>query len=245
MWKNIQIAIQGRSHKISNTPCQDKTFALNNLERCVVSLADGAGSATHSEIGAQCVTKKICDVLSKNFDKYFSAETSDKVAEELLSTLLEELEKVSVNSNCNLKDLASTLLAVAVKENDFIALHIGDGVIGMLDGENLTVLSKPDNGEFSNETTFVTSIDAISHLRLYKGDIDEVSAFVLMSDGASSGFYNRRSQLLVPILKKIIETVNLLPTEDVERELTENLKETLCKITTDDCSLVILSNAKD
>lgn len=245
MWKNIQVAVQGRAHKISNTPCQDKTFALNNLECCVVSLADGAGSATHSEIGAQCVTKKICDVLNKNFDKYFSAEKSDKVAEELLSILIEELGKISAASNCNLKDLASTLLSVAVKENKFIALHIGDGVIGILDGENLTVLSKPDNGEFANETTFVTSIDAISHLRLYKGDIETVSAFMLMSDGAASGFYNRSSQNLVPILKKIIEAVNILPAEDVERELTENFNETLCKITADDCSLVILSNAKD
>lgn len=58
MWKTIQIAIQGRSHEISNTPCQDKTFALNNFDCYAVSLADGAGSAAHSEIGAQCVTKK-------------------------------------------------------------------------------------------------------------------------------------------------------------------------------------------
>ena len=244
MWKNIQVAVQGRSHKISNTPCQDKTFALNNLECYAVSLADGAGSAIHSEIGAQCVTKKICDVLSQNFDKYFSAEKSDKVAEELLAVLLEELENISAASNCNLKDLASTLLAVAVKENNFIALHIGDGVIGILDGEILTALSKPDNGEFTNETTFVTSVDAISHLRLYKGDIDEVSAFMLMSDGAASGFYNRSSQNLMPILKKIIAAVNILPSEDVENELKKNFSETLCQITADDCSLVILSKAE-
>ena len=116
--------------------------------------------------------------------------------------LIEELKNISAASNFNLKDLASTLLSVAVKENNFIALHIGDGVIGMLDDENLTILSKPDNGEFANETTFVTSVDAISHFRLYKGDIDKVSAFMLMSDGAASGFYNRSSQNLVPILKK-------------------------------------------
>lgn len=245
MWKNTQTAIQGRSHIISNTPCQDKTFALNNSDCCTVSLADGAGSATHSDMGAQCVTKKICEVLSENFDKYFSSETSDKVAEELLAVLIEELEKISDSSNCNLKDLASTLLAVAVKENKFIALHIGDGVIGMLDGENLAVLSNPDNGEFTNETTFVTSVDAISHLRLYKGDIDNVSAFMLMSDGTAMGLYNRNSQKLMPILKKLINAVKILPTEDVEKELAENFRETLCQITADDCSLVILANTNE
>ena len=242
MWKVIQTAIQGRSHKISNTPCQDKTFALNNLDCCAVSLADGAGSAAHSEIGAQCVTKKICEILSERFDEYFSAETSDKVAEELLATLIDELKKISEVSNCNLKDLASTLLAVAVKDNNFIALHIGDGLIGMLDGDFLAVLSKPDNGEFANETTFVTSVDAISHFRLYKENIDEVSAFMLMSDGAASGFYNRKSQTLMPVMKKIINAVKILPAEDVERELAENFRETLCQITTDDCSMILLVN---
>ncbi|MBQ7703828.1 MAG: protein phosphatase 2C domain-containing protein [Selenomonadaceae bacterium] len=245
MWKVTQIAIKGRSHENSGTPCQDKTFSLNNNECFAVSLADGAGSAAHSEIGAQGVTKKVCEVLTEKFDEYFSAETSDKVAEELLAALIEELEKISAVSNCDLKDLASTLLAVAVKNDNFLAVHVGDGVIGMLDGDFLAVLSTPDNGEFSNETTFVTSPDAISHLRLYKGNIDEVSAFMLMSDGTASGFYQRQSQNLMPVMKKIIQAAKILPVEEVEKGLAENFRETLCKITADDCSLVLLLKCAD
>ena len=240
MWKAVQAAVRGRGHALADIPCQDKTHVLEMSDALTAALADGAGSAEHSELGAECVTRTICQLLTNNFDRYFETDDASFVAVEMLDVLKQDLSNVASEVNCEIRDLASTLLAVAVKDRHFIAMHLGDGVIGCLDGEELKVLSPPDNGEFINETTFVTSIDAIVHLRLSKGELDNLSAFILMSDGTAAGFYQRRTQTLTPVIKRLIHAVKLMAIDEVETALVENIKETLCKVTTDDCSLILM-----
>src|SRR5690606_42119695 len=63
---------------------------------------------------------------------------------------------------CTFAELASTFLAVAVSAERFLVVHIGDGVIGYVKNGELRVISAPDNAEFANQTTFVTSPDAAS-----------------------------------------------------------------------------------
>ena len=71
MWSSVQCAVQGRSHVISNTPCQDKTFHMSEDDTEVIALADGAGSAKLSHFGAELVTKRICELLVKQFRIYY------------------------------------------------------------------------------------------------------------------------------------------------------------------------------
>ncbi len=240
MWKAAQATVQGRGHALADIPCQDKTHILEASEVLATALADGAGSAAHSELGAECVTRAICQLLTSNFDRYFESDDAAVVAVEILDELRQELSNVASEMNCEVRALASTLLAVAVKGGRFIAVHLGDGVIGYLDGDELNVLSHPDNGEFINETTFVTSIDAIAHLRLRKGSLENISAFVLMSDGTAAGFYQRRTKTLSSVIKRLIHATKLMAIDEVETPLVENIQETLCKVTTDDCSLILM-----
>ena len=240
MWKAAQLAVQGEGHCTSGTPCQDKTYVLKAEDAIVVALADGAGSAKHSEIGAECVTQTVCRLLMENFDRYFETEYAASVATELLTKLQEELSLVASNGGYEFRDMASTLLAVAVKDERFMTMHIGDGVIGGLKGDRLLVMSLPDNGEFINVTTFVTSPDAISHLRLDKGELEDISAFILMSDGTAEGMYQRGTQSLIPAFERLIHATKIMPSVEVEEQLRENMRDTLCKVTMDDCSLILL-----
>ena len=62
-----------------------------------------------------------------------------------------------------------TLLFVSIKNNKYIAGHIGDGIIGIIDEKgDAIVLSEPENGEFANTTYFTTSENYKYHLRLYR-----------------------------------------------------------------------------
>lgn len=54
----------------------------------------------------------------------------------------------SIAAKCTISP--ALLLLAAVSEERFLLVHIGDGVIGYLDGDTLKVASVPDNGEFAN-----------------------------------------------------------------------------------------------
>ena len=69
----------------------------------------------------------------------------------------------------------------------------------------LKIASYPENGEFVNTTIFVTSKDALSTMKLMKGQINGITGFALMSDGTETSLYNKRDKNLASGLKKLME----------------------------------------
>lgn len=265
-WKIASSYIVGQGHISKNIPCQDRTFKLIDekfLKKVVkrkifknrkpiktninilnsknsfygLSLADGAGSCKFSDMGAELVTKKILQYIRLNFNNLF-----DDVSIRLTLTnyIENELKKITTN-NISFKDLSSTLLFVAVKNNQFIIGHIGDGVIGMLDNKNnLKTISKPDNGEFSNSTFFTTSIKYQERLRILKGTLKSSAGFILMSDGTEESLYDKKQESLSNTNKVIINWLSKNNEKDVEKALYNNLEQVISKQTSDDCSIGIM-----
>lgn len=244
MWKMVQCAVQGRSHSKTDTPCQDKTFALIKNGVNVIALADGAGSAKLSHFGAERITHFICSDFSENFDGYFVSEDGAFVKKILVSKMAAELEALSKELGCAVKELASTLLLAAVKENRFILSHIGDGVIGYLKDNDLKIASQPENGEFTNTTVFTTSEDILATMKLIKGNVGDIQGFVLMSDGTEASLYNKREKKLADVLKKIMGLCSVILPEKIEEQLLSSFESVLKQATTDDCSIVLMVNDK-
>lgn len=147
MWKTLGCAVQGNGHLANNIPCQDKIASLSENGVSVIALADGAGSAKLSHFGAEHVTKYICKKLCSDFDKVFSDDSDGVNAKTaVLTDINVMLKELSEKHECTVKDLSSTLLAVAVRGEDVLAIHLGDGVIGCLKGDEIKVISKPENG---------------------------------------------------------------------------------------------------
>ena len=143
-----------------------------------------------------------------------------------------------------LKDLASTLLVAAVSDEKFFLAHLGDGVIGYLNDAGLKVASTPDNGEFSNETVFITSANAASRMRIYKGELKSISGFILMSDGTEQSLYNKRNKTLAPAVKRLMHRTCLVSAEVLTPQLEEALGVVL-ENTQDDCSVAILARTSE
>lgn len=240
MWNTIQCAVQGRSHIKMNIPCQDKTYSAVANDVQVIALADGAGSAKLSHYGAETVTTFICSELTEKFDAYFADNDGVAVKQLLIESLLKSLNEKAEQLGCNIKDLASTLLFVAIKNEQFIIAHIGDGVIGYLKNDELKIASQPENGEFVNTTVFTTSKDAIMTMKLMKGGIGLIQGFVLMSDGTETSLYNKKEQKLADVLKKIMQMSTMISVDKVQKQLEQSFENVIIKATTDDCSIAML-----
>lgn len=239
-WHLASAESQGVGHQESNTPCQDKTHCVEADEVSVIALADGAGSAKLSHFGAETVVKAAGDLLASDFDRLYTDKEGD-AANLVLATVLEALEAQASELDCQISHLASTLLAIAVKKGRYIAVHIGDGVIGGLGNTTVEVISEPDNGELANETKFVTSADAANHIRLYRNQAKKYSGFILMSDGSAHSLYDKRARALTKAVTKLFFACKNETDQRMSELLSELLDEQLTKRTADDCSIAIMA----
>ncbi len=241
---NCRIAgvfVQGSSHVKNNTPCQDRTFTktLNNVT--VISLSDGAGSCSKSEIGAEISTQFVADYLCDNFDDLI--EKKDKIISKIiLDGIISRLNEKAFDLDLSVNELASTLLFVGVKGAQYIAGHIGDGLIGYFEENKTIILSTPENGEHSNETFFTTNKNALNHFRIYKNNIENILGFILMSDGSYESLINKSTMEPTKanwnIFSWLLDVNN--SEEKIKKALKTNIENLFIKKTTDDCSLNLL-----
>lgn len=241
-WKIASAYVQGRGHVAKNVTCQDRTFKLIEKHEkgkfYGLSLADGAGTCEHSDIGAEIVTNKVLSFLKSNFTSLYR---SKNISKNIIYNIEKELKTVATQNNLDFNSLSSTLLFVAIKNKKFIIGHIGDGVIGMLDNKNkISTISQPENGEFANSTFFTTSLKYKNRLRITKGTTKNCLGFILMSDGTEESLYDKKNKQLINTSGVIINWLKAHSEEDVENALYDNLKKEIAKKTLDDCSIGII-----
>ena len=241
VWTAVGAAQIGRSHVLEGTVCQDKTCILVRSGILTAALADGAGSASLSHLGAAAVTRRICELLCDRFDAFYDNPVGAEVKQEILLRLHEVLWDCSQANKCPIQELASTLLAVAVRGARYLVLHIGDGVIGYVKNGRIRVASAPDNGEYANETTFVTCPNAFTALRISKGESKDIEGFVLMSDGSEASLYSRSEKALAPVLARLVYRLGITSAEYIQPSLEQSLKSPIARKTMDDCSLVLIA----
>lgn len=245
LWKSVCCAVQGRGHAKNNIPCQDKVAKLESNGVSVIVLADGAGSAKFSHFGAECVVNGVAEFIAEKFFDIIAQEDGRKVTQELLTFTLNLLENEANLRGCTIKDLASTLLVAAVSDENFFLAHLGDGVIGYLNDTGLKTVSVPDNGEFANETFFVTSTNAAAHLKIFKGELKSICGFVLMSDGTEQSLYHKRSKTLAPAIKRLMHRTCLVDAEILTPQLEDALNSVVAANTQDDCSIALLARTSE
>jgi hypothetical protein len=238
-WVPASAAVIGSGHEAKNLPCQDYAAGKRRKGATAICLADGAGSAMRSDKGAECCVETVLDYLCDYFDELFSYDKS-VIASGILTAVLRELQLMANSVDANIKEFASTLLFAVVKDNKLVAGHLGDGVIGYDQKNSIKVLSHPVRGEFANETIFTTSNGAVDKFKIFKGTIEEVNSFILMSDGSAESLYLRSDSSLAPAVGTFWDWLKSNPASVVEVALHRNLMDLFREQTADDCSVAIL-----
>jgi len=162
-WMFSTAAVAGRSHEKADAPCQDAVGGRRAGSVTALALADGAGSASQSELGARIAVSATLDLLTSSFDSVYP-EVENRARETIIGTAVSQLVKAAEAAATPVSEFASTLIFVAVKHDLFIAGHVGDGIIACERDGQREVLSRPQRGEHVNETVFITSHSAASNL---------------------------------------------------------------------------------
>lgn len=236
-WRAAWACVQGLGHVKHEIPCQDAVARVSDERGLAMCVCDGAGSERLSHFGAQAVAVATVDVLLER--------GACITGEEVLETALEAVQEVLKAHGGRPRDYACTLVALAVVADQYIMVHIGDGIIAAIDGAGPVVVSRPDNGEFANLTVFVTSPDAKDRVRIQVRDLPEsLTGFALMSDGADTVLYDYQTGLVSAAVQRIAGWLDHATEEVVGQRIEEVIVSHFLPATQDDCSLVVMSRRR-
>lgn len=239
-WRVFAASSIGKSHIDGGLPCQDAYGSSFDNGRLVAVVCDGAGSANKSDIGARECADSICKFLSGVVGSSSSCITPS-VIEQAIEVARAHLQLCTYDIGVSLRELACTVVGVLLFQDGGCLFHIGDGMAVIELADDSSTLSLPENGEYANETYFVTGDDWRFHLRItsFSGTIRCIS---LMSDGAMPFAVNRgKTAMFGPFIDPVR---SFLATVD-EAVGSEALLATLAdertwSITNDDKSLLLI-----
>ncbi|MFL5328765.1 MAG: PP2C family serine/threonine-protein phosphatase [Gemmataceae bacterium] len=155
-WVILGESVVGTSHCERNCPCQD-AFRFGRLGRneefLVVAVADGAGSAAHSEIGATLACDEFLRIASE-------VEPETLLLPEVLSSLVAKARNAVVEESQRRllapRELASTFLVAVAGPNSATFAQNGDGAIVFGIGTEYQTAFWPEPAEYANATDFLT-----------------------------------------------------------------------------------------
>jgi hypothetical protein len=250
-WKLAGASVVGFSHQAAGTVCQDAhAVTITPTGWLVGVVSDGAGSARFSGESSQLLSKEVVAQLTVRLNALEASDTQ-QIPEEVVRIWIEDaveavrrqlprLRTEIVESN-GLQDFHATLLGVVAGLGAGVFFHIGDGAGCATSMNDVTkaIISGPENGEYANETYFVTQDDWRDHLRITSFD-PQYDLITLMSDGVTP-FALDKGQLapfppfFVPLSKFLAEHDR----EEGERAITTILaRDAIRPITGDDKTLV-------
>lgn len=182
VWSVLGESVRGTSHRAGDTPCQDafrsSTFGPEK-DWLVVVVADGAGSASHSEVGSSLACAEFIHQC-QSLDPLTLNKQQEII--DLFSIVRNKLIAQAELLQIKLRDLACTALVAIVGPTTAIFAQIGDGGIVVGDGQFTRIVFWPETTGYANETDFLTDEQFATTLR-FEIMTTPISEFALFSDG--------------------------------------------------------------
>jgi hypothetical protein len=246
-WLIIGASVQGTSHQKRGTPCQDAhAYRILNGGIAAVAVADGAGSATHSEQGALCVAEGLIAVMAQAL---LDAPPDDDVGwADLVANgfyqARQSLVALAETSGIPLRAFATTLTCALASSDRLVVGQLGDGVVVARDEEGeLFAATQPQRGEYANETYFLTMDGALEQveIQVYTQPVDAVA---VMTDGLirlamDLGKNEPHSPFFQPLLTFASQAYDVTEAEEKLTGLLDS--ERVCERTDDDKTVVLVA----
>ncbi len=233
MWKTLRCEVRGS--RSDETIKQDKIVVSNDLNVNILCMSDGSSYSKISHFGSNIVTQRAAEFVTINFDELYSNDDLE-IKESLIYYLLISLKKQASLMSVTIDELGANLLLVAVKNNKFIALSLGDGIIGCYHENKMETLF---SGGYS---THITSQESLLHLEIKRGLIRGIKGFTLVSSGAANTLYSAVQSDFLDAVGGVIITTDSSTEEELNTKLSEVFNEYVISKTDNDCSVAVLTD---
>ncbi|MCY4557200.1 MAG: PP2C family serine/threonine-protein phosphatase [Chloroflexi bacterium] len=159
---------QGASHLKDGTPNQDSAVVATSFlgrlgPAAIMAVSDGAGSARYSQFGSKAACAAGVASLARQLERNRAIAVKGHLLRSALQRAVRSARRSVMDTAhrsagaVNVNDYACTVMLALASERLVGVAHVGDGCVVAGDGDEWRLLSKPDNGEFANETKFLTN----------------------------------------------------------------------------------------
>lgn len=184
-WKSFELKRTGTRHEEMSLECQDCMKYRRKEHLHVIVLADAVSHDNICVAGVNELLDKVCDLLLDD-KEYIMDLGKEEIALKVYAEVIQKLNELAGKYDVDRETFASTLLFIFYdeKEENYLAFHLGDGVILTQDENDFYhIVSYPTNGFFCNETYLTTSELAFNKIKIKKRKADCIKGFWLCSDG--------------------------------------------------------------
>lgn len=199
-WYMVGASRRGRLHAHEGTYRED-AFAMGYTAGWhLVAVADGAGSHRLSRVGSNEAVTTAVEKMKEAFADQPPSKAQAKVAlQDALKAAWGKLSEEAKTRGIDFKDLGTTLLLLAHHPDKSLVgvAQIGDGLLAaMSEDRTIHLLGKPESGEYSGQTLFLTNHKPEELLS--KVETQELPGLILlltMTDGVADDLYPPQEKL--------------------------------------------------
>jgi Protein phosphatase 2C len=250
MWRVFSASATGKRNLEQGAAGQDASHCVVTDDVLVAVVCDGAGSVREGRTGSDFIARALAEQLSgtahadRNLPEV-QAEGSaylEATIHSAIDAVRTRLADLAASRELELHDFSCTLVGCVASPGGGCFFHIGDGFAIQQGAAGDSVLSRPENGEYADETYFVTDEDWKDHLRLTLLPAPGRGCVIgLMSDGTAPFAVNRaRSGFFRPFIDPIaafLREATALNGNEALRNLLESPR--ACEISSDDKTLLL------
>ena len=181
-------SIQGKSHIDKETVCQDsnKTGRLR-AGYYFGAVADGVGSAPHSDIGSKLAVEKLYEYCDKNIKKGMDQMDVEDVLCAGYEYAMETIQKYADSHDKKIENYDTTLSAVIYNGKKIIYAHAGDGGIIVRQTNGIVKpVTKRQKGADGTSVIPLRAGERSWEIGTYSGNI---AAVLLVTDGMLDGVF--------------------------------------------------------
>lgn len=189
-WRVAGRSVAGTAHLETSGACQDCCRWAVVGPYAAAAVADGAGSAEHSALGAEMACTAALETLKAQLAA--SAPQPAEAVRSAMQAARGRLLDEAVASGADPAAYACTLLVAAAGPQGLFVSHVGDGCcVAVFENGDLQMISEPRNLEFVNVTTFITDSDAQDHIAA-SSVTTRIKAWAVLTDGLYDLAIDRR-----------------------------------------------------
>jgi len=168
-WRIAGASTIGSSHRATGLPCQDSNWSMacrtaDGRPVLFAFAADGAGTASQGGAGAEMAMEATAEFLYTSPDG-IPDEGAEALLVECAGYVADRIRGGATAAGLAPRDFACTWLGVLATETVATVVQIGDGGVVLDMGRGLEMPVKPMNGEYANQTYFITDDDALERVQ--------------------------------------------------------------------------------